>query len=248
MAVTQGHGNPNWTKEETALALELYLQRQHRVPPSTDGAVIELSDYLRSMDVHKDAHKNASFRNPDGVVFKIANLRAVSTGKGLKNTSKMDQRVWDEFGSNYIHLKDFCTLIRDGVDILKSELDVATFDDDDLEFDEGKVLTRVHKIRERHKGLRKKLIGKLQNNNKCHCAICGVEPNAELGDYALRMFECHHIIPVSEALRAKTRLSDLSLLCANCHRLIHALISKEKKWLQINEASKFLGVTESPQT
>jgi hypothetical protein len=26
MAVTQGHGNPNWTRDETILALDLYLK------------------------------------------------------------------------------------------------------------------------------------------------------------------------------------------------------------------------------
>jgi len=59
--------------------------------------------------------------------------------------------------------------------------------------------------------------------------MCGVEPQTSLGDLSLRMFECHHIIPVSESIRDKTKLSDLSLLCANCHRLTHAVVSKEKR-------------------
>ncbi|WP_296591607.1 HNH endonuclease [Methylophaga sp.] len=247
MAVTKGHGNPNWTREETALALELYFSLGKKMPSSNDNEVIELSNYLRGMEVHKDAEKNSSFRNADGIAFKVGNLRAVETGKGLQNTSKIDKHVWDEFGDNETGLKEFCDLIRLGVKALESEFELENIDEDDLEFEEGKVLTKVHKTRERNRSLRKKLIKKLQKNNICHCEMCGVEPNSSLGDFSLRMFECHHIIPVSESVRLKTKLSELSLLCANCHRLIHAAISQEKRWLQINEAAKLLSLSKSPK-
>jgi len=242
MAVTKGQGNPNWTREETALALELYFSLDEKIPPSSNKEVEQLSDYLRSMEVHKDAEKNESFRNPDGIVFKIGNIKSVATGKGFKNTSKMDQTIWDEFGSNLKLLKDFCALIRSGVETLKSVPGFLGNEEDDFEFDEGRILTRVHRTRERNRSLRKKLIDKLQKADKCHCEMCSVKPQHELGDLALRMFECHHVIPVSESVRGKTKLSDLSLLCANCHRLIHAVISREKRWLKIEEASKFLSI------
>jgi len=239
MAVTKGQGNPKWTREETALALELYLKREQKIPSSNDSEVILLSAYLRNMELHKDAHKNASFRNPDGVGFKIANLSAVATGKGLKHTAQMDQQVWEEFGFNYSALKEYCDLIRSGVHTLKSAPYAEPFEDD-YEFSEGRVLTRLHKTRERNRGLRNKLIEKLKNTYKCHCEICKTEPKEALGDQAMSMFECHHIIPISEVYRAKTKISDLSLLCANCHRLLHALISKEKRWLKISEAAELL--------
>ena len=242
MAVTKGHGNPHWTKEETALALELYFYFDRKMPTSSDKEVIELSGYLRGMDVHKDADKNVSFRNPDGIAFKVGNLRAVATGKGLTNTSKMDQIVWNEFGENTDDLKEYCKLIRLGVNAIKSSPELESTDDEP-DFYEGKVLTKLHKTRERNKGLRKKLIKKLQANNQCHCEMCGVEPLSSLGDLSLRMFECHHIIPVSESIRGNTKLSELSLLCANCHRLTHAFIAKEKRWLKIEEITTFLNIT-----
>lgn len=242
MAVTKGHGNPHWTKEETALALELYFSVGQKMPSATDEAVIELSRYLRSMSVHQGAEKNASFRNPDGVAFKVGNLRAVATGRGLQNTSKMDQAVWNEFGDDLPALTLYCDQVRAGIGALSEEPPGEGLDEDDSEFEEGKVLTRVHKTRERNRGLRKKLIGKLLKNNECHCELCKVKPQGGLGDLALRMFECHHVIPVSEAVRGNTKLSDLSLLCANCHRLIHAAIAKEKRWLRIDEAKSLLGM------
>ena len=34
--------------------------------------------------------------------------------------------------------------------------------------------------------------------------------------------ECHHKVPLSELTTVtKTRLSDLAIVCANCHRMLH---------------------------
>lgn len=245
MAVTSGQGNPNWTREEAALALELYFSIGEKMPSSSDEEVIALSNYLRAMDIHKDAQKNDKFRNSDGVAFKVGNIRAIATGRGLQNTSRMDQEVWDEFGSDVNSLRKFCDGIRSGVEVLKAEPETEE-DEEESEFKEGRVLTKLHKTRERNKSLRKKLINKLKKSNELNCEMCGVEPKANLGEFGLRMFECHHIIPISEAVREKTKLSELSLLCANCHRLIHASISQEKRWLNIGEASGLLGIKKSP--
>lgn len=241
MAVTGGQGNPNWTREEVALALDLYFSIGERMPSKTDKEVVALSDFLRFMWLHKDAQKNDKFRNPAGVAFKIGNIRAVATGKGLQNTSKIDRDVWEEFNNNRGKLNDFCRTIREAVKVLNFE-SVDISDDDEAEFDEGRVLTKIHKVRERNKGLRGKLIRKLEKENNIFCEMCGVKPNAALGYLALRMFECHHIVPVSEAVREKTKLSELSLLCANCHKLMHAAISKEKRWLSISEVVNMLDI------
>ena len=89
-------------------------------------------------------------------------------------------------------------------------------------------------------------LNKLEKSNKLYCEMCGVEPKINLEEFGLRMFECHHIIPISETIREKTKLSDLSFLCANCHRLIHAAISQEKRWLNIVETAELLGIKKSP--
>jgi len=241
MAKTMGQGNPNWTREEVALALNLYFSIGEKMPSPTDSEVIELSNFLRSLDIHKNAKKNDKFRNPDGVVFKVGNLRAVATGKGLKNTARMDQEVWDEFGGNKEALKLFCENIRSGIEALKDEAEFH-YENDEEEFNEGRVLTKLHRYRERNKNLRKKLIAKRKKDNSVFCDMCGIQPENRLGNMGLWMYECHHIIPISETLRIKTKLSDLSFLCANCHKLIHAAISKEKRWFSINEAVKYLGI------
>lgn len=88
MAITQGHGNPKWTRDETIIALELYLESPESIPSASDERVIEVSGLLRSMSFHDKAARKPSFRNPDGVSFKLQNIRQVATGKCKPENSK----------------------------------------------------------------------------------------------------------------------------------------------------------------
>src|SRR5512135_2132027 len=106
MAVTHGHGNPRWTRDETILALDLYFDTEDNIPGPNDPDVIDLSNILKKLPIHPYETRKASFRNPDGVAFKLQNLRSVATGKGLKNTSITDKTVWEEFKSNRKLVKD----------------------------------------------------------------------------------------------------------------------------------------------
>ena len=85
MARTDGHGNPHWSSDETVLALELYLQHADQVPGPHDPRVVQLSKTLRQLPIHPAAARKDTFRNPEGVAFKLQNLRSVATGKGLQN-------------------------------------------------------------------------------------------------------------------------------------------------------------------
>lgn len=59
---------------------------------------------------------------------------------------------------------------------------------------------------------------------------------------AFMMFECHHVIPLSYSLKGKSKLTELSLVCANCHRLIHGVYRKEKRWLSIGSGRAILSI------
>jgi 5-methylcytosine-specific restriction protein A len=54
------------------------------------------------------------------------------------------------------------------------------------------------------------------------CEGCGFDFAATYGELGHGFAECHHVVPLAD-LRAgsRTRLSDLVILCANCHRMIH---------------------------
>ena len=113
MAVTAGHGNPKWSREETVLALELYIRALHQLPGPADPRVISLSSELRELPIHPPQKRRPTFRNPDGVAFKLQNLRSVAEGRGLQNASAMDRKVWEEFGFDAVAVEAEARRIRE---------------------------------------------------------------------------------------------------------------------------------------
>lgn len=245
MARTHGHGNPKWTRDEVILALDLYFKCAGNIPSRDDARVRELSSLLRRLPYHEAESRKDSFRNPDGVAFKLQNLRQVATGKGLGNVSETDRLVWAEFGGQRDKVKQLGDLIRTGIKLSES-MQGADEDDDDEEFFEGRVITRLHKKRERNRKVRKRLLASRSKNGRLTCDMCGGHSRATDPGLEDATFEAHHRLPVSVAKERITRLLDLALLCANCHRLLHRAISSTKRWVDIDEGRTLLGMSDDP--
>lgn len=93
--------NPNWVEEELVLALDLYLRSG--LPDNSDPAVVELSNVLRSLEIHSEGRHADSFRNPNGVGLKLANFAAIDPnydGKGLPNGGKRTEEVWYRYSTD----------------------------------------------------------------------------------------------------------------------------------------------------
>lgn len=65
---------------------------------------------------------------------------------------------------------------------------------------------------ERHPLLRKAAL----KHYGSKCMVCCFTPRVD------SQLDVHHLDPIAEGLR-KTRLEDLAVLCANCHRLAHSI-------------------------
>lgn len=240
MAVTHGHGNPNWTRDETILALDLYLECDGHIPSSADERVQALSEILRLIPYHSLAARKESFRNPDGVAFKLQNIRQVDTGQGLGNVSKMDREVWAELGRNPARTKELADLIRLGINIVEG---VKEETGEYEVFPEGKVVTEAHLKRERDPKIRKSLLAQRKRLGKLTCEICSCTSLCAVEDLGDAMFEAHHILPLFIGQERVTKLKDIALLCANCHRLVHRAIAFKKQWFSIEEAKVIIFVT-----
>lgn len=238
MARTHGHGNPDWTRDETILALDLYFDLGGKIPSGSDRRVMELSDVLRQFPYHANASKKESFRNPDGVAFKLQNLRQVATGRGLGNVSTTDKAVWQEFGASPAATKSLANLIRAGVAAPEAREPVQV----DVEFAEGRVITELHTRRERAPKLRERLLSSRRESGKLFCEMCGAPPVVSNTGLLEAHFEVHHVVPLGSAGPRVTRLLDLALLCANCHRILHRAIAIERRWLSIAEGKTISGV------
>ena len=232
MAITKGQGNPKWTRDEVILALDLYFDCKEQMPSSSDERVVALSQTLRSFPHHHKEARKESFRNPDGVAFKLQNIRQVATGKGLGNVSKMDKNVWAELGENPQRVKHLANLIKQGIKVIE-KLDDE--EDSNITFAEGKVVTDTHIKRERDPKLRKSFISQLKKTGALTCELC---KKSEADPVSEAIFEVHHIIPLAVAGERQSKIDDLALLCANCHRIVHKAIALEKHWLSLEDVKK----------
>lgn len=231
MARTHGHGNPNWTRDETILALNLFQQLNGNVPSPKSREIKELSDILRSLPYNAEAAKQPTFRNPDGVGFKLMNLRQVATGKGLGNVSSMDRQIWKEFGQRRDEVHKLAAAIKLGIATAASE----QLPEVEQELPEGRLLTALHIRRERNPKVRKMLLDDRRSAG-FRCEICNLtRPDLE-APLQEAMFEAHHLVPLAEAGERKTKLADLALLCACCHRLIHRAMVSKARWIGLAEA------------
>lgn len=229
MAVAHGHGNPDWTRDETILVLNLYFDCEGKNPRDDDPRLARLSDLLRSLPYHTLAARRPTFRNAAGVAFKLQNFRQLATGRGLDNVAKMDRSIWAEFGHQPAEVRRLAKLIQEAVDLTGPATDAE--EDDSEEFYEGRQLTRIHKERERHPGLRTKLLAARGKRGPLTCDLCR-EPAPE-HQYGEAVFEGHHTLPISSGERV-TKIKDMALLCANCHRIVHRAIAQRREWLSVD--------------
>ena len=231
--------NPRWTRDELILALDLYFREPSAYGNAVHPAVIDLSSILNSLPIHKGRKVNEKYRNPNGVGMKLANFRALDPeydNIGLSSSSILDREVWNDFSNDRERLKAVAEAIIGNFEQITSADDLG--DEDEVEATEGRILTRIHQKRERNAGLvRKKKDQILKKTGKLQCEACGFDFYQVYGDHGYGFIECHHKKPVSEIKHGeKTKLSDLAVICANCHRMIH----KSRPWLSLSEIQSIL--------
>ena len=234
--------NPKWTRDELILALDFYLRWNGNPPGKTSRELIELSDQINRVAAILGIFGGEKFRNVNGVYMKLMNLRRfdaryISAGKsGLQSGGKLEEEIWAEFANRPAALAAGANAIMSG--LLEVEAYAETepsfeLDPDFQEAEEGMIVTRVHRRRERSRKLvsQKKTLA-LQEFGQLRCEACEFDFEKFYGDRGTGFMECHHTVPVSEMVSGqKTSLADLALLCSNCHRMIHS----SRPWLTVAE-------------
>lgn len=90
---------------------------------------------------------------------------------------------------------------------------------------EGRMLTRIHAYRERDRkfaAMAKKHY-KAKNGGKLWCIACDLKPETLYDDRGERCIEAHHKIPIEELQPDSiTRVDEMAMVCASCHRVIHS--------------------------
>ncbi|MFD2168483.1 HNH endonuclease [Tumebacillus lipolyticus] len=210
-----------WQRDELILALDLYFRHHPSTLHKDHREIIGLSRLLNELPIHKE--RGEKFRNPAGVfktVWTFDIYDPNGTGKGFSHPSKLSEIVWNEYANDPANLQLVARRIIKGLD--SDQFDSAINNDEEIEFPEGKILFRMHKYRERSSKVVQQAKQEALENGRLHCEVCGFDFVKVYGELGEGYIECHHTLPISEYEEdQKTKVEDLSLVCSNCHRMLH---------------------------
>jgi predicted HNH restriction endonuclease len=234
--------NPPWNRDELILALDAYVRWKGSPPAKTSAGIRELSQVTNDLRQVLGTPLGPTLRNSNGVYMKLMNFRRfdpefASRGKrGLSRGNRLEKEIWNDFHDAPVRLTRVAAAIRWSLsEALGSGLSRAV-DIGDLqgqEAVEGRLLTAQHQRRERsRKIILAKKAAVLKALGRLACEVCGFDFRKQYGSRGEGVIDCHHTKPVEElGDGTPTHLSDLALLCANCHRIIHA----RRPWLTVKE-------------
>jgi 5-methylcytosine-specific restriction enzyme A len=238
--------NPDWTRDELILALDAYFDGA--TPDENHPLVTGLSALLgRYWQVQ--GRSGGRLRNASGVGMKMGNFRRLDPryqelGRaGLAHGGRLERDVWLDFSDDRRRLARTAAAIRATIEqmpaVLGSLGDATLSNAEDVEAEEGAVLTRLHHYRERDPAIvkRRKMMAKA--SGRLVCEVCDFDFVERYGERGEGFIEAHHTKALETlAPGSRTKMSDLALLCANCHRMIHA----RRPWLTIPELKARLRV------
>lgn len=236
--------NPAWTYDELVLALDVYQRVSRARIDKSDPALAELSGTLRALPLHSDRPDPRRFRNTNSVYLKLQNFKTVDPGYpgvGMRaGAGRREQAVWDRFAGNPAELEAAAQAIRRATAELGAGFDGDAAAEDDGGVVEGRLLTRLHRVRERRRsGEKKRAV--LAATGRLACEACDFDFAAAYGALGEGFAECHHKLPLVAGVRT-TRLADLAIVCANCHRMLH----RSAPWLSVDELRAILAATGLP--
>ena len=157
---------------------------------------------------------------------------------GLPHGAKGEVAVWERYHDDRRGLAAMAKSIRTVIEELPEALaaDPPSHEaaaDGDEGGSEATLLARLHTYRERNtKVVRDRKMTALAKRGRLVCEGCGFDYRAPYGDRGRGYIEAHHTTAL-ELLEpgTKTKQRDLALICANCHRIIHA----RRPWLTMEE-------------
>jgi 5-methylcytosine-specific restriction enzyme A len=118
-------------------------------------------------------------------------------------------------------------LVDDVIKYIQSGAQTSKLPDVDTETTakEGNPRLVAHLRRERNPSLvEKKKKSVLAAKGKLCCEACGFDFEARYGHHGHGFCEVHHLKPISQMEKGHaTTLADLSVVCSNCHRIIHRI-------------------------
>lgn len=227
--------NESWSNEELILALDFYFTfNPLHISVKNDNLFLLCNQInnVNKMRYNLGLTNDIVVRNPNAVYMKLCNYLRLDpsySGKGLCKGSKSEEKTWNLFANDKDNLKKTAkSLVSLAASSTRVDIKNEMQDNDSqVSAEEGGILISIHKKFERNaKIVKMKKTMALKNAKKLACEICGFCFEEYYGNIGANFIECHHIVPLSNYENIKsTKLEDLILVCANCHRMLHRGIS-----------------------
>lgn len=192
-------------------------------PKIGDKYIIECQKYLKQtenelkkypvVDIHLKVWNEFYIKNPQ------LNI-------SVKN--KFEQVDWNWLTQDFhlfIHRNILKLYKPKSIPITKTTLKQETVEDE-LTSIEGQSKLAIHLRYERNSTFIKKIKeNAIKSNPMLNCEVCGFSFFETYGELGKGFIEAHHINPLNETKQTKTKREDITLVCSNCHRMLHRGIS-----------------------
>jgi 5-methylcytosine-specific restriction enzyme A len=209
------HQNINGQKVFTHLVSPIDdIRREENIENYKYGRRVKLiakTDTLNAISVSTTLWDNVNFQGiSQGNACEIANI------SNIGNYDILLQDLWNRFVPFF--RKDFISSTS-FTESIETEIENS---DATISVPEGKLRLVTHYARERDRNIiRAKKQQALQNKN-FECELCKF---SFIDKFGVEFIECHHKTPISQSGVTETTLSDLALVCSNCHRMLHKLFN-----------------------
>jgi hypothetical protein len=105
------------------------------------------------------------------------------------------------------------------------------------EFPEGEAFERRHVARERNPAVIRRAKALAMKKGALTCRVCTFDFQKRYGRVGHGFIEGHHTIPVKDlSPGATTKVTDIALVCANCHRMLH----RKRPWLTMDQLKELV--------
>ena len=140
----------------------------------------------------------------------------------MKAGGQLEKEVWSRYANDPAALQLEADCIVRAVENVDTEILNTLPNAGEAEGEEGGVIIRLHKRYERDRKIIRAKLHAAKKVGDISCQVCGFDFQAQFGALGDGYIEVHHLKPVHTLIKgSKTKLSDLALLCANCHRMAH---------------------------
>lgn len=223
---SSSHGkktNPDWTREELILGLELYFSLDQGQMHKQHPDVIRVSNELRKLNIHKEVPDPQKFRNPSGVARRLGNFKTMDSGyegEGLANSGRLAKEVYKEFKNHKNGLRKEAAMVRQlYLKPVEKTLMLAAQPKPAYKSD---FLFRLHKNKEEDPLLIQKVKDKfLAHSKSLKCEVCKFDSDAFYGELGNDLMEVHYHKELTD--KAQPEMSspaDFTIVCGNCHRVL----------------------------